>query len=353
MAAVPRASVLSERERSFAWHDGERLIRFEAGAIAGAAELLGEHGFDRYVLLTTPRALDSVPGAQSLAARAADVLEVPAGAVPEAAAQVRAGVGRRPPVALGGGRVIDAAKAIAAADGLRCAAVPTTLSGAEVTRIHRLPAGVERPRTGLVRPALAILDPELTASQPTPALTASAMNALAHGAEALYGPRANPVGELAALRGAELIAGGLENGAEPAREALALGALLCAWALDGAGLGLHHALSQTTVRVLGTPHAETNAVILPHVLRYVAPHAPQALGRLARALGAPEADPQLIARRAAELAAEAGVTRLSELGAESAQLEQVIDLVLRRPELATTPGRPRGEEVREILVAAM
>lgn len=342
---------LSERERGFVWRDGERLVRFGRGSLAEAPVALAAGGFDGYVLLSTRRALDSID-AGALAAGAADLLDVPRGGVPDAAAAVRDAVAGRQLVALGGGRVIDAAKAIAAADGLRCAAVPTTLSGAEVTRIHRLPAGVEAPRNGLVRPALVIADPQLMASAPMPALTASALNGLAHGAEALYGPGANPVAELAALRGAELIAAGL-RGSEPGRDSLALGALLCAWAIDGAGLGLHHALCQTTVRVLGTPHAETNAVMLSHVLRYVGPHAPREVGRLAAALGAPEDAPGLAARRAEELASGAGATRLAELGVELSQLGNVLDAVVQRPELAATPGRPGREEVEAIMLAAL
>ena len=116
---------------------------------------------------------------------------MPAGGVPEAAAAVRDGVGGRPVVALGGGRVVDSAKAIGGADGLAVAAVPTTLSGAELTPFHRMPAGVTEFR--LVRPALVVADPALMASQPMPDLAASAMNALAHAVEALYTPLANPV----------------------------------------------------------------------------------------------------------------------------------------------------------------
>src|SRR5215210_2377722 len=132
------------------------MVRFGPRAAESAADLLRQRGFGDYALLTTRRALPSAP---MLAEGAGVVVEVPSGGVPEAAAAVRGEVGGRPLVALGGGRVIDSAKAIAAADGLRCAAVPTTLSGAELTRIHRLPAGVERPRAGLVRPALAVDDP--------------------------------------------------------------------------------------------------------------------------------------------------------------------------------------------------
>ena len=105
-------------------------------------------------MLTTPRAARAAP---ALVEGAAVVLEVPAGGVPEAAAAVREGVGGRPVVALGGGRVVDAAKAIGGADGLSVAAVPTTLSGAELTPFHRMPAGVSEFR--LVRPALVVADP--------------------------------------------------------------------------------------------------------------------------------------------------------------------------------------------------
>jgi len=304
------------------------------------------------VLVTTRRALDSTAGAGRLAEGAQAVIEVPGGRVPEASAAVRGEVAGRPLVALGGGRVIDSAKAIAAADGLRCAAVPTTLSGAELTRIHRLPAGVEGPRAGLVRPALALADPAVMASQPAQWVAASAINALAHGAEALYAAGANPAAELVALRGAELIAAGLAP-AEPAREPLALGALLCAYAIDAAGLALHHVLCQSIVAVTGTPHAQTNAVMLPHVLGWIAAHAPRELGLLAVALGADRTDPARAGERARGLAARAGVGRLSELGVEAGDLDAVVEAARRRPELAATPGSPGCADLRTLLVGAL
>ena len=349
MTEVP---LLSRHERDFTWRDGRRTIRFSAGALAEAPTLLAEHGFENYALLTTDRAVRAASAAAEVRARAGVVLEVPPGGVPDAAGAVRGEVGARPLVALGGGRAIDAAKAIAAVDGLRCAAIPTTLSGAEVTRIHRLPADVERAPGGLTSPALAIADPALMASQARPALTASAMNALAHGAEALYGPGVNPVGWLAALRGAELIAGGLATD-EAHREALALGSILCAWALDGAGLGLHHALCQTLVRLLGTPHAPTNAVVLAHVLAFVAPHAPDATHALCTALGAPRPASEDVALRVSALAAGSGSTRLLHLGVERAQLGHVVDAVLERPELVTSPGQPGRAEVTDLLMRAL
>ena len=76
----------------------------------------------------------------------------------EAAAALIDAVGDRDLVALGGGRVIDIAKAIAAVRGGRVAAMPTTLSGAEMTRSTGFPRAARR-AAGLVRPALVIADP--------------------------------------------------------------------------------------------------------------------------------------------------------------------------------------------------
>ena len=125
------------------------------------------------------------------------------GPVPDAAAALIDAVRNPTLVALGGGRVIDTAKAIAAVRGGRVCAIPTTLSGAEMTTIHRLPAGHENEARHLVRPTLVIADPLEMTTLDEQRLRASAMNALAHGAEALYRPLANPVATLSALRGAQ------------------------------------------------------------------------------------------------------------------------------------------------------
>lgn len=273
------------------------------------------------------------------------MLDVPAGGVPEAAAAVRDGVGGRPIVALGGGRVVDAAKAIAGADGLQSAAVPTTLSGAELTPFHRMPAGVTEFR--LVRAALVVADPALMASQPMPDLAASAMNALAHAVEALYTPLANPVAEMAALRGAQLIAEGLEV-EEPDRTALALGGLLAGCAVGMTGFAVHHAVCQTIVRVAGTPHAQTNSVMLPHFVRFMAPRAPREIEMLGEALGGNAA------ALVAALAARGGVTRLGELGVTEADVPRIMEGIAQRGDIAAnTPGAPSEAELRAVLERAL
>src|SRR4051812_24956252 len=123
----------------FTWQDGERVVRFGRGAVADARDVLGEG----YLLLTTPRAESAAP---AVVDRARAVEHVAAGAVDELAGDLldtaRASDAQLF-VAVGGGRVVDVAKALASAlPGSRAAAVPTTLSAAEMTRVHRRPRGV-------------------------------------------------------------------------------------------------------------------------------------------------------------------------------------------------------------------
>jgi len=332
---------------SFRWADGERLIRFGEGSIAEAPEHLRERGFRDYLLLTTERALEQAP---ELEAGAAEVANVRPGRVDELAAELL-GRGRgRQLVALGGGRVVDTAKAIAgSSEGGRCAAVPTTLSGAPMTSFHRRPAGA--PRARLTRPELVVGDPDLMASQPEPRLAASAMNALAHATESLYTPLANPVSELAALRAAALICEGL-TGAELDRPGLALAAVLAGYAVGSTGLAVHHAVCQTIVRRSGSPHAETNAVMLPHSTRLMAGRAPAAVGALAAALGDPAGDPAAAGALIARLAGRCGHTRLSTLGVEQAQLPGIADAALEHPGLPATPEPPDRDELLELLQGA-
>jgi alcohol dehydrogenase class IV len=333
-------------ERDFTWRDAERTTVFRAGALADSPEILASGIWERFELLTTTRAMGAAP--VELAERASVVHQVEPGEVPYVAAAMVESVRNPTLVALGGGRVIDSAKAIAAVRGGRVCAIPTTLSGAEMTSIHRLPAGRERDAPHRVRPSLVIADPFEMTTLDDGRLRASAMNALAHGAESLYVPLANPVASLAALRGAELIATALDRRpGERDRSALALGSILCAYAMDATGYAMHHVVCQTLVRVAGTPHAETNATMLPRTMEAMRRRAPEAVASLARALGAEAGE---LRRRIESLAGGAG--RLRDLGASADRLESARHAMLQRPELQNTPEPPGPEELRRLLEEA-
>jgi alcohol dehydrogenase class IV len=324
--------------RGFLWDDAGRVVLFDRGGPDDAPATLAGRGFAGFQLLSTPRAL---AGAPQLAAAAGAVHDVPSGQVPEAAAALLGRVGDGPLVAFGGGRVIDTAKALAAISGAAVAAIPTTMSGAEMTAIHRLPAAAEARVRGMVRPRLVLADPEAMTSQPELQLRASSMNALAHGADSLYTPFANPVAEAAALRGAAAIAAALDQPA-PGRDraTLALGSLLCGYAIDSAGFGLHHVVCQSLVRLCGSPHAETNAAVLPRVLAFLAAQAPETFAPLAQAL---DADLGGLEGRVLELGGDP--PGLGALGAERTKLDDALEAMLARPELGHVPTPPRGSSL--------
>jgi alcohol dehydrogenase class IV len=316
---------------SFTWRDGDRLIRFGRGAVDEAVDLLGGPG---YTLLTTERASALAP---HVALAAASVHMVGDGVIPDVAGDLLGEVSGDRIVALGGGRVIDVAKAIAAAGGVHAMAIPTTLSGAEMTRGHRHARGVGE-STPRVRPSAVVNDAALSASQPVPALAGSALNALGHAAEALFVPHGNPVVNLVAAEAARMLADAFRRG-EPDRDALALGALLGGYALDASGLGLHHVLAQTLVREAGIGHGAANAVMLPQTLGALAWRGPEQAERLAAALGE---DPATVAAR---ICALTGATRLGELGVPADALPRCADAAAARDDLERTPPRAGRAEI--------
>jgi alcohol dehydrogenase class IV len=323
--------------------DDRRRLLIYGGPVTDPLGTLAAAGWDEFELVSTPRALASAAGLGEAAARTHVVAP---GGVPEASAAIVDEVRSDRLVAFGGGRVIDSAKAVAAVRGGEVAAIPTTLSGAPMTAIHRLPEG-HGAATG-VRPTLVIAYSDAMTDVPEPQLRATAMNALAHGSDSLFTPLADEDSRELGLRGAELIAQSLDRSpGRRDRAALALGALLSGMAVDRAGIALHHVLGQTAVRVLGTPHAETYAALLPHTMEAMRSRAPEQLDSLASALGTDAAG---LEARIADLA---GHRRLGELGADRGRIGEVIDVAMARPELEhMTPGEVGREDLAAILEAA-
>ena len=322
------------------WRDGDRTIRFAQGALEVAPASLADAGWSSYELFSTERALAGGPS--RLSEHADKVHTVRGGAVNEIAAELIGDVTSASLVAFGGGRVIDTAKAIAAVTGARVAAIPTTLSGAEMTAIHKFPDGYEAGPPN--RPALVIADPDAMTAQPERERRASAMNALAHAADSLYTPLAHPVSRMAALEAARLIAAGVE---EERLGDLALGSLLAGYAIDTAGFSLHHVICQSIVRVLRIPHAETNAAILPRAIDALLPRAPAEMAELAGALGTTAGE--LPARIGA---LSGGRRTLGEIGADQERLDEALDAIQARSELELTPAPPDRDELRRIIEVA-
>jgi alcohol dehydrogenase class IV len=193
-----------------------------------------------------------------------------------------------------------------------------------------------------------INDPALSASQPVDELAASAANALGHAAEGPLTPLANPVATLAALQAARLLGQAFAGapGADPDREALALGALLAGYVIGSSGYGLHHVASQTLARLAAVGHGAANALMLPHTLGALALRAPDAIERLGEALGE---DPPAFAAKLCRLM---GVERLRDAGVSEEQLERCADTAAARAELQLTPPPADRAELRALYGAA-
>jgi alcohol dehydrogenase class IV len=145
-----------------------------------------------------------------------------------------------------------------------------------------------------VLPRAVVYDASLTSGLPVPTSVASGLNALAHCVDALWGPRVDPIDHALALEGLRALVAGLPRVAEEprglaGREQTLYGAYLAAVAFASAGSGLHHKICHVLGGMLGLPHAETHAVVLPYVLALNAPAVPDLDHRMAEAFGAESA----------------------------------------------------------------
>ncbi len=275
--------------------------------------------------------------------------EVPSDSVAEATARAESTDGV---LALGGGSAIDLGKAISAATGLPLVSVPTTYSGAEWTTYFGVRDQERRMRGGGggAHPTAIVYEPELTLELPPDTTVGTAMNALAHCAEALYAEGHNPAADEDALVAAELISTWLPRVvAAPAdlnaRTELLRGASHGGAALAGSMLALAHAIAQAVGGAYGLPHGTLNGIVLAPALRFNAAIVPDAVRRFGEAIGAPD-DP---AARVEELTALAGPTRLSELGVPERDLPALAATAAGRGGNLANPRPASPEEIERLL----
>jgi maleylacetate reductase len=220
-------------------------------------------------------------------------------------------------VSIGGGSSTGLGKAIALRTGLPLVAVPSTYAGSEVTPVLGETAGGAKTTqtSDVVLPKAVVYDVDLTLGMPVRLSVTSGVNAMAHSVEALYSPQANPIVDQIALESLRRMASALPRiVAQPtdpeARSDALVGAWLAGTCLGTVGMSLHHKLCHTLGGTFGLPHAETHTVVLPHAMAYNAPAAPEAMRRIAEALGVSDA-PTGVYDLVASLD---GPTSLAELG---------------------------------------
>ncbi|MGV3499412.1 MAG: maleylacetate reductase, partial [Hydrogenophaga sp.] len=258
-------------------------------------------------------------------------------------------------VAIGGGSTSGLGKAIALGSGLPILAIPTTYAGSEMTPIYGITeAGLKKTGKDFkVLPKSVLYDPELTLTLPVGLSVTSGINAIAHAAEGLYSVEGNPVIDLMAEEGIAAIGRALPRIVANAKDVQArsdalYGAWLCGIVLGSVGMALHHKLCHTLGGSFNLPHAETHTVVLPHALAYNAAAAPQAMQRIARALGR---DDGKAAQAVFDLAKANGApVALRDIGMQAGDLDKACDIALQNQYPNPRPLEARA--IRELLQAA-
>ena len=255
-------------------------------------------------------------------------------------------------LAVGGGSAIDTGKYASARTGKPVVHVPTTYSGAEWTTFYgiRSPDRVMQGGGAGALPVAIVYDVDLTLELPPDVTAGTALNALAHCAEALYVNGHTPEADEQALLGATLIAHALPRVLtvpqdREARDDLLHGAAHAGRALGLAGLALAHAIAQALGGTYGLPHGAMNALSLPPALRFNARVVPRAVEAFGRAIGAEE-DP---AGRIEELARLGGFQRLRDFGVPEDGLPAVAALAAGRMGNRRNPRVATAEEIEAML----
>lgn len=322
-------------------------VIFAPGSRARLADETARLGLRRLVVVCTP---GQVGLAEELAAPlGAALAEIHPHAVMHVPGQVAAAAAARMSeldadgiITLGGGSAIGLGKAVAKDTGTPLLALPTTYSGSEMTPIWGVTDG-ERKTTGRdprAQPAVVIYDPELTLTLPVPQSVTSAVNALAHSAEALYAPDRSPVTSLIAAESARAIVDALPRVADGpddtnARSDLLYGAWLGGAALGATTMSLHHKLCHILGGTFGLPHAETHTAVLPHVLAFNLGAAASATSRLQGAFGV-EDPSQWLYDFVRGLGAEVSLTALGmPVDGVSAVIDQALSAPYSNPKPVT------------------
>lgn len=187
---------------------------------------------------------------------------------------------------LGSGEDLDEAWGVGNAKGPRLplVLVPTTAgTGSEVTPVSIITVGEEEKRgvsSAIILPDIAVLDPEFTLGLPPAITAATGIDAMVHAIEAYASKNANynPLSKTLAREALQLLAANIETAVSDrknmkARSAMLLGSMLAGQAFANSPVAAVHALAYPIGGTFHVPHGLSNALVLPHVLRFNAPEA--------------------------------------------------------------------------------
>lgn len=343
---------------AFDYQPRTRVV-FGAGTVARLGELARELGGSRTLIVTDPgilkaghveRAIEVLRAAGIAATVFADVRPNPTTDDVDRCLAVAREAGIDLLIGLGGGSAMDCAKGCnflltnggkmedywgigkATKAMLPMIAVPTTAgTGSEAQSFALIAKADSHMKMACGDPKaacrVAVLDPDLTLSQPRSVAAATGIDAISHAVESYVTTKRNPVSQLFSRKAWQLLSQGFPHvlGERPvarARAAMLLGAHLAGAAIENSMLGATHALANPLSARFDTTHGVAIGVMLPHVVRWNA----SVVGDLYRGLesdaGLEPVGGENLARRLTELVALAGLpTRLGDLGIDAAQCE--------------------------------
>jgi alcohol dehydrogenase len=348
--------------------------------------LVTDTGFLRTGLAELPKLSLEQEGMQ--VAVFSDVVADPPEAVVYGAVEFARRHGTELVIGLGGGSSMDVAKLVAVLAGseqplqeiygigkvsggrLPLVQVPTTAgTGSEVTNIAIVTTG-ETTKTGMVAPQLyadlAVLDATLTLGLPPLVTAATGIDAMVHAIEAYTSRhKKNPLSDMLARQALGLLSGNLvkacENGRDlQVRQAMLLGACLAGQAFSNAPVAAVHALAYPIGGIFHVAHGLSNALVLPHVLRFNLPSASAEYAELAgvvvpHASGSEEARAHALIAAMQQVAKMTGIeTTLQQVGIAERDLDRLAgDAMLQTRLLGNNPRDLTREDARAIYAAAL
>jgi len=342
---------------SFTFPGMTTRVVFGSGTLARTGDEVARLGHSRALVLSTPHqrpeaeALATLLGDRAVGVFSEAAMHTPVEITARALAAYNA-AGATCVVALGGGSTIGLGKAIAVRTGADQIAIPTTYAGSEMTDILGETADGAKTtrRDPAIRPEVVIYDVDLTLNLPVAMTVTSALNAIAHAAEALYAPDRNPVILLMCRDALEIFRDALPDLVakpqdHPARASTLYAAWCCSTALGQVSMALHHKLCHTLGGAFNTPHAETHAILLPHTVGFNAGAVPGLLAPIADVFGTTAGGGlhDFAARLGAPL-------RLADLGLTPADLDRAAALAVQTP--YPNPRPFDQADIRAVLQAA-
>ena len=323
----------------FVYEGRPQRIIFGRGRLAEAPDVLLSLGASRALVLSTAEQkatgerVVAVLGDLAAGLLPGAVMHTPVDVTESAVAELKR-LNADCVVSVGGGSTTGLGKAIALRTDVKQLVIPTTYAGSEVTNLLGETAGGEKrtQRSPKILPEAVIYDVDLTLSLPVRLSATSGMNAMAHAVEALYARDRNPITSMMAEEGLWAFARSLpsiiENpGDIDARSSAQYGAWLCGMCLANTSIAIHHKLCHVLGGTFDLPHAETHAIVLPHAVAYNAKAAPEAMAKIAAALGARDAAAGLY-----ELAKSLKIPlALKDIGMPADGIGRVVELALKDP----------------------